>query len=75
MSAVLATVRLRTWNAHSAPVRVYQNPHAERPLGVGLDPLAQRHMNEGGQLTIREGESLGDVMGVPAEWPSEEVEE
>lgn len=73
VSAVLSVLRLRTWNAHSAPVRVYRNPWAERCLEGGLDPLPQVLVAEEGQLTVQEGESLGNVMGIPAEWPSNEV--
>lgn len=69
VSAVLACLRLRPWSVPGAPVRVYHNPWADRPLQAGLEALPSVRVIDDGRLEVEEGEGLGGPAGLAGDWP------
>jgi hypothetical protein len=62
ISGVLLATRLDPWNIPTAPVCLYHNPWARRPIPPALTSLPRAVAREG-RLEFTEGRSLGDVLG------------
>lgn len=69
LSAVLGCLRLMPWSPTKAPVRVYHNPWADRPLIGQLERLPAARIAGNGTLEVSDGTTLGEFVGLPAEWP------
>lgn len=68
LSAVLVTVGLSPWNVPRASIRLYHNPWAKLPYASELKRLPQA-VPLSGQMKLKDGESLADIFGLPADWP------
>lgn len=70
VSAVLAALELRPWNPREAKVRVFDNPWADRPLGDTLSRLPRTVFEDEGRFEVEDGETFGEVLGLPEGWPA-----
>lgn len=70
VSAVLVTERVTPWSIGQRRARLFLNPWAQHPLpdlGISLD----KTVVEGELITSTEGESLGEILKLPPEWPGD----
>lgn len=71
VSAVMVFQKLHPWSFPAAAVRLYHHPQAQRPLNDGpLMALPQARVT-GDELILTDGESIGDVFGLSADWLAE----
>jgi hypothetical protein len=68
VGAVLLASWLMPISAAHAAIGLYHNPNAERRYSGVLTALPQG-FTEDGRIRTVEGRSLGDVFGLPADWP------
>lgn len=69
LSAVLGCLRLMPWSPTRSSVRVYHNPWADRPLIGQLERLPAVRIAGDGSREVSDGATLGEYVGLPAEWP------
>lgn len=58
------------WRPGSARLRLYENPHARRPCSA-LPWRLDRVHRDGSASVLESGESMGQILGLPTEWPGD----
>ena len=58
------------WRPGSARLRLYENPHAQRPCSA-IPWRLDRVQRNGSANVLKSGESVGQILGLPAEWPGD----
>jgi hypothetical protein len=69
VSAVLAG-SLNPYNLHVAELVLWKNPWASHPYCAPLDRMPRAEFRNG-QVDYIEGLELGEVLGIPSDWPGE----
>jgi hypothetical protein len=72
VSAVLLCERVFPWSVATANVCLYHNPFAAISYESALCALPQMRPVDG-QVKFAEGDTLAQVLGLPASWPSDET--
>lgn len=68
VSAVLLGSPIHPWNLATAPVRLWHHPFATRPYSSVLTAFPQAIFRNG-RVDFVPGRTLGDMLGLPANWP------
>ena len=63
--AAIATI---DWRLCSVRMILYENPHAQRPVGA-VPWRLDRMVVDGSNRVLQEGMSIGEVLGLPKRWP------
>ena len=63
--AAIATI---DWRLSSVRMVLYENPHAQRPVGAVPWRLDRMEV-DGSNRVLQEGKSVGEVLGLPEGWP------
>ena len=63
--AAIATI---DWRLCSVRMALYENPHAQRPVDA-VPWRLDRMVVDGSNRVLQEGKSVGEVLGLPKEWP------
>jgi hypothetical protein len=71
VSAVLAVTRLDGFTLAKAKALLVHNPWARHPYAGLLDRLPHARIGMDGKLLSLDGESLGSLLGLSAEWPED----
>ena len=58
------------WRPGGARLRLYENPHAQRPCSA-IPWRLDRMDRDGSTNVLESGESVGQILGLPAEWPGD----
>ena len=56
------------WDLHQMRMILYENPCAGRPAS-GMPWQLDRKLGTGTDIQLRKGQSVGEVLGLPVEWP------
>ena len=56
------------WDLHQMRMILYENPSAERPVSE-MSWRLDRKVGTGTDVQLRKGQSVGEVLGLPVEWP------
>ena len=56
------------WNLHQMRIVLYENPSAERAVSE-MPWRLDRKVGPGTDVQLRKGQSVGEVLGLPVEWP------
>ena len=56
------------WDLHQMRIILYENPSAERTVSE-MSWRLDRKVGTGTNIRLRKGQSVGEVLGLPVEWP------
>ena len=56
------------WDLHQMRIVLYENPSAERTVSE-MPWRLDRNVGTGTNVQLRKGQSVGEVLGLPVEWP------